>query len=114
MSVIYDDMEDLYIHEVIVKRNGKVKQPAGNFKEGEIVIYNPMNCRVTTSSAANNEILKREKQNFDPNYKIYAPASYEIKPNDRIYFKDYVFEVKGEPRNPAFMDHHIEIYCEKV
>ncbi|MCZ6942553.1 hypothetical protein EJ131_18835 [Bacillus mycoides] len=107
-------MDDLYIHETVVKRKIKVKQSSGNYAEEEKAIYDNMICRVTTGSASDNERLKRDKQNFDPSFKIYAPASYKIKPNDLIYFQDYKFEVKGEPRNPAFMNHHIEIYCEKV
>ncbi|MGR5997061.1 hypothetical protein ACT7DF_12925 [Bacillus cereus] len=43
-------MEELYIHEVTVKRNQKVKQPAGNFKEEPVIIYERMKCRVTTHS----------------------------------------------------------------
>lgn len=115
-----DDMDDLYIHEVVVKRKMKKKQSAGNYAEVPVDVYEKMICRVTTNSAADNERFKHDKQNFDTTFKIYAPASYIIKPNDLIHFKnedvgvDYTFEVKGEPRNPAFMNHHIEIYCEKV
>ncbi|HHL3302244.1 TPA: hypothetical protein ACQ444_002939 [Bacillus cereus] len=122
MSMYFDDgeMDDLYIHEVVVKRRTKKKQSSGNYAEVEEDVYENMICRVTTNSSADNERFKRDKQNFDTTFKIYAPASYKIKPNDRIHFKneelgvDYTFEVKGEPRNPAFMNHHIEIYCEKV
>ncbi|PEF82940.1 hypothetical protein [Bacillus toyonensis] len=121
-EMYFDDggMDDLYIHEVVVKRKMKKKQSSGNYAEVEEDVYENMTCRVTTNSAADNERFKRDKQNFDTTFKIYAPASYKIKPNDRIHFKseeldvDYTFEVKGEPRNPAFMNHHIEIYCEKV
>ncbi|AKR35069.1 hypothetical protein P4K49_17750 [Bacillus cereus] len=121
-EMYFDDggMDDLYIHEVVVKRKMKKKQSSGNYAETEEDIYENMTCRVTTNSAADNERFKRDKQSFDTTFKIYAPASYKIKPNDRIHFKseelgiDYMFEVKGEPRNPAFMNHHIEIYCEKV
>ncbi|MEH7810566.1 hypothetical protein [Bacillus toyonensis] len=122
MNTYFDDgdMDDLYIHEVVVKRKMKKKQSLGNYAEVDEDVYENMTCRVTTNSAADNERFKRDKQNFDTTFKIYAPASYKIKPNDRIHFKsdelgvDYMFEVKGEPRNPAFMNHHIEIYCEKV
>ncbi|MED2486468.1 hypothetical protein P4120_00130 [Bacillus thuringiensis] len=122
MNMYFDDggMDDLYIHEVVVKRKMKKKQSSGNYAEVEEDVYENMTCRVTTNSAADNERFKRDKQSFDTTFKIYAPASYKIKPNDRIHFKseelgvDYMFEVKGEPRNPAFMNHHIEIYCEKV
>ncbi|KAA0815700.1 hypothetical protein [Bacillus sp. AY2-1] len=122
MNTYFDDgdMDDLYIHEVVVKRKMKKKQSSGNYAEVEEDVYENMTCRVTTNSAADNERFKRDKQSFDTTFKIYAPASYKIKPNDRIHFKseelgvDYMFEVKGEPRNPAFMNHHIEIYCEKV
>lgn len=122
MNTYYDngDMDDLYIHEVVVKRKMKKKQSTGNYAEVPVDVYEKMICRVTTNSATDNERFKRDKQNFDTTFKIYAPASYIIKPNDLIHFKnedvgvDYTFEVKGEPRNPAFMNHHIEIYCEKV
>ena len=121
-EMYFDDggMDDLYIHEVVVKRKMKKKQSSGNYAEVDEDVYENMTCRVTTNSAADNERFKRDKQSFDTTFKIYAPASYKIKPNDRIHFKseelgiDYMFEVKGEPRNPAFMNHHIEIYCEKV
>ncbi|EOO27120.1 hypothetical protein ICM_01407 [Bacillus cereus BAG1X2-3] len=121
-EMYFDDggMDDLYIHEVVVKRKMKKKQSAGNYAEVPVDVYEKMICRVTTNSATDNERFKRDKQNFDTTFKIYAPASYIIKPNDLIHFKnedvgvDYTFEVKGEPRNPAFMNHHIEIYCEKV
>ncbi|EJP81385.1 hypothetical protein P4I85_15305 [Bacillus cereus] len=122
MNTYFDDgdMDDLYIHEVVVKRKMKKKQSAGNYAEVPVDVYEKMICRVTTNSATDNERFKRDKQNFDTTFKIYAPASYIIKPNDLIHYKnedvgvDYTFEVKGEPRNPAFMNHHIEIYCEKV
>ncbi|MBZ8125579.1 MULTISPECIES: hypothetical protein [Bacillus cereus group] len=122
MNTYFDDgdMDDLYIHEVVVKRKMKKKQSAGNYAEVPVDVYEKMICRVTTNSATDNERFKRDKQNFDTTFKIYAPASYIIKPNDLIHFKnedvgvDYTFEVKGELRNPAFMNHHIEIYCEKV
>ncbi|MBJ8097873.1 hypothetical protein JDS98_07120 [Bacillus cereus group sp. N11] len=105
-------MEELYIHEVTVKRNQKVKQPAGNFKEEPVIIYERMKCRVTTHTAVDNERLKRNKQNFEPNFKIYTSAEHNIHTNDVIYFHDYVFEVRGEPRNSSFLNHHIELYCE--
>ncbi|WP_242321281.1 hypothetical protein [Bacillus cereus group sp. BfR-BA-01312] len=121
-EMYFDDggMDDLYIHEVVVIRKKKKKQSSGNYAEVPEDVYEKMICRVTTNSATDNERFKRDKQNFDTTFKIYAPASYIIKPNDLIRFKnedvgiDFTFEVKGEPRNPAFMNHHIEIYCEKV
>ncbi len=103
MNTYFDDgdMDDLYIHEVVVKRKMKKKQSSGNYAEVEEDIYENMTCRVTTGSASDNERLKRDKQNFDPSFKIYAPASYKIKPNDLIYFQDFAVRLLLRICNPG-------------
>ncbi|PFR62726.1 hypothetical protein COK29_27145, partial [Bacillus cereus] len=61
MSMYFDDgeMDDLYIHEVVVKRKERKKQSSGNYAEVETDVYENMICRVTTNSAVDNERFKR-------------------------------------------------------
>lgn len=109
-----DRMNHLYIHEFDIKRLEKTKQGAGNFKTTEVMLYEKAIGRVTTSSAGDRELYEHDKQKFVVSHKIYMPSTYELQETDRIYFKDEVLEVLDKPRNPSYLDHHLEVFCKRV
>lgn len=97
----------LLIHRCDVFSKKRVRVGT-QWQERFIRFEHDMRCRVSTTVRVNTEVTKHNQQDFISPYTLYCfPA--DIKQDDRILFQGRFYEVKAVPRDPSFLNHHLEV-----
>lgn len=106
-------IDHLLIHEAHIARYSSKRIPGGAYvKEWNLVKEEPVSCRFTVYTPRDTQQVNERRETFNTSYMVFTKGTEDVKKGDVFIFKGVLYEVKDNPLNPSFLDHHLEIQAE--